>query len=166
MLETNLQKVYLLLGANLGNREETLQKAISLLNEQIGPVSKQSHLYETAPWGKTDQPGFLNLALELTSEKTAQELLSLTQSIESQLGRVRHEKWGARLIDIDILYFGELISNSDNLTLPHPFIQERRFVLVPLEEIAPEFIHPVFKKTTRELLISCPDSSEVTKVLH
>ncbi len=146
-----LETVYLSLGSNLGDRKEILEKAIVLLNEKVGVVVKQSKDYETAPWGVTDQPDFLNLAIEIRTPLKPLEVLEQTQSIENQLGRVRKEKWGARLIDIDILFYGNQIIDEPNLKVPHPLIQERDFVLSPMVEITPDFVHPVLGKTILEL---------------
>ncbi len=156
---------YLLLGANIGDRAETLQRATDLISERIGPVVQQSGLYETAPWGVTDQPAFLNRVLGVETRLGPDDVLTLTQSIEQELGRVRLEKWGARMIDIDLLYYDQLRLQTDRLTIPHPYLHQRRFTLVPLAEIAPEFVHPVLQKTTLELLADCEDIGEATLVL-
>jgi 2-amino-4-hydroxy-6-hydroxymethyldihydropteridine diphosphokinase len=142
-----LQTVYLLLGSNLGNRKEVLEKAVELLSEKVGIIIKQSRDYETAPWGVTNQPDFLNLAIEIQTNFKPLEVLEQTQSVENQLGRIRKEKWGARLIDIDILFYGNEIIDKPNLKVPHPLMQERDFVLTPMAEIAPDFVHPVLGKT-------------------
>ena len=129
---------YLSLGANLGNREETLREAVKRLAAEDGvELCAVSPLYETEPWGKTDQPRFLNIAVSLRTTLSPEALLVLTQSIENALGRVRHERWGARTIDIDVLCFEGVERNAPELTLPHPYMTERAFVLVPLAEIAP-----------------------------
>lgn len=153
--------LYLLLGANLGDRVTTLRRAVDLIGERVGLVVQASGLYETAPWGVTDQPAFLNQVLAVDTGLTPQAVLTQTQAIEEQLGRVRHEKWGARVIDVDILYYDDLVIQSATLTIPHPFLHERRFTLVPLAEIAPEFLHPVLQKTTHDLLATCTDDSDV-----
>lgn len=154
MQTSNLQIVYLLLGSNLGNKKEILNKAIELLDEKIGIIISQSKDYETKPWGVTDQPDFLNLAIAIHTRRTPLEILEQTQSIENQLGRIRKEKWGARLIDIDIMFYGNEIIDEPNLKIPHPLMQERDFALIPLAEIAPDFLHPVLGKTISELMLA------------
>ncbi len=154
MQTSNLQIVYLLLGSNLGNKKEILDKAIELLVEKVGTIVSQSKDYETKPWGVTDQPDFLNLAVSIHTHLKPLEILDQTQSIENQLGRVRKEKWGARLIDVDIMFYGNEIIDEPNLKIPHPLMQERDFALIPLAEIAPDFVHPVLGKTISELMLA------------
>ncbi len=153
--------LYLLLGANLGDRIQTLCRATDLIADRVGVVMRQSSLYETAPWGHIDQPAYLNQVLAVRTMLKPEAVLIQTQLIEQELGRVRHEKWGARIIDVDILYYNDLVRQSQMLTIPHPYLHQRRFTLVPLAEIAPDFVHPVFQKTTVTLLAECQDLSEV-----
>lgn len=158
------QTAFLLLGANLGDRKSNLEKAAHLIEKQIGFITARSALYETKPWGKTDQPDFLNQVLLLETEQTPEDILKSALTIEHDMGRIRIEKWGARIIDIDLLYVGDQILNSENLTLPHPGIAQRRFVLEPLVELAPDFIHPALNKSHRQLLAECVDPLIVNKI--
>jgi len=119
----------------LDNREKNLSSAIELINKQIGTIIKKSSIHKTKAWGKTDQPDFLNMVIKIETKLDPQKLLKQCLSIENELGRIRKEKWGERIIDIDILYFNDLIINDENLKIPHPLIQEREFVLKPLNEI-------------------------------
>jgi len=155
------EKVYLLLGSNLGDRLQVLQAARESVETQIGGIIAFSSIYETAPWGVLNQPAFLNQVLEIETELAPEEILRIILEIEHELGRVRYERWGARVIDIDMLYFDSMILDSARLTLPHPRLHERRFTLIPLAEIAPHFLHPIFKKDSLELLQDCDDTSEV-----
>lgn len=158
-----MNKVFLLIGGNIGDRLQNLHQAIALLSATCGPVIQQSAVYETAAWGKTDQAAFLNQALLLTTSLTPQELITTILSVEEQLGRRRMEKNGPRVIDIDIIFYNDLVMQVPNLTIPHPQLQNRRFVLVPLQEVAPAFVHPVFLKTITELLEDCKDNLAVKK---
>lgn len=138
---TEARAAYLSLGANLGNREEMLREAVRRLAAADGVKTLAvSSLYETEPWGKKDQPSFLNIAVSLQTTLSPEELLALTQAVETELGRVRHERWGPRTIDVDILHIEGVERNSPTLTLPHPYMTERAFVLVPLAEIAPDVV--------------------------
>jgi 2-amino-4-hydroxy-6-hydroxymethyldihydropteridine diphosphokinase len=156
--------VYLLLGSNLGNRNQNLAQAIELIEQRVGSLIGKSSIYETAAWGKTDQPGFLNIALSVTTVLEPLSLLREVLQIEADLGRVREEKWGARLIDIDIILYGEQqIDVPGELQIPHPEMQNRKFVLEPLQEIAPTVFHPQLKKTISELLVNLEDPLFVEK---
>jgi len=152
MQVSKLQQIYLSLGANLGNREANLQKAIELIGQRVGEVVCVSSFIETAAWGKTDQPDFLNLALQVSTGLSPLEVLLLIQEIEHQLGRERKEKWGARLLDIDIILWENQHIQYPQLEVPHPLMQDRTFVLIPMVEIAPEIEHPILKKNMKELL--------------
>lgn len=156
-----MTKVYLLLGSNEGNRISWFRKAMAELEQTVGKITAQSSLYETAAWGKEDQPDFLNMALCIETTLTPEALLQATQTIEQHLGRRRDVKWGQRTLDIDILFYGNETVNLPNLKVPHPYIQDRRFALVPMHEIAPAFIHPVLQQSISMLLASCPDTLEV-----
>ncbi len=159
-----MSKIYLLLGSNIGNSQKQLLKAISLIQKKIGPVKRLSAKYKTAAWGKTDQPDFLNQVIIAESDLKANKLLQTILDIESIMGRVRTEKNAPRIIDIDILFFEKQIIHLEDLVIPHPAIQLRRFVLVPLNELSPNFIHPVLKKSIHQLLLKCPDKLTVKKI--
>lgn len=161
-----MNSAYLSTGSNLGNREQALATAGELINRYCGNIIKTSSLYETAAWGKTDQPSFLNQALTIKTSLNAEQLMRCILKIEKQMGRVRKEKYGPRLIDIDILLFNSEIHDYNFLKLPHPEMQNRRFALLPLAEIAPDVVHPVFNKTISELLNGCEDKLEVTKIAN
>lgn len=157
------KRVFLLLGTNLGDRTGNLTKAIQEIEKRAGKVVATSSVYETSAWGKTDQPAFLNQALEITTPLDAEDVLTQLLSIEDRLGRKRRELWGERIIDIDILFFGSEIHTSPHLRIPHPQLGNRRFTLTPLDEIAADFVHPQLKRTVRELLAVCPDPLSVVK---
>jgi 2-amino-4-hydroxy-6-hydroxymethyldihydropteridine diphosphokinase len=145
-----LNKVYLSLGSNLGWKEFRLGKAIGSLRK-TGDVLKVSGFHKTKPYGKTDQPDFVNCALELETSLSPEELLASIHTIEGRMGRIRTEKWGPRTIDIDIVFFGGLVIDTPELKIPHPDMQNRDFVLKPLMELCPDLVHPVLGKTVREL---------------
>ena len=148
-MSTNI--VTLGLGTNLGDRPGNLRAAIAALPPAV-IVLEQSYIYETLPWGVTDQPRFLNMVIKGKTSQRPQELLKNLKELEMHLGRVPSIHYGPRKIDIDILFYDNLIFNSAELTLPHPHLHERAFVLVPLADLTPEQIHPVFGKTIRQLL--------------
>jgi len=141
-----------------------LQSAAVLIEERVGIIQSSSSIYETAPWGVLDQPVFLNQILSVQTALMPEEVLRIILDIEHELGRIRYERWGARVIDIDMLYFNDLVLDSARLTLPHPRLHERMFTLIPLNEIAPGFVHPLLFKTTKELLAECADSGTVVKI--
>ncbi len=166
-MSLDLKEAYLLLGSNLGDRALLLAEATRLIAKKIGLVFVQSSVYETAAWGKTDQPNFFNMAIGVKTSLLPMQLLTVVLEIEEMLGRKRIEKWGARLIDIDIiLYEQEIIAQGDYLTVPHPEMQHRKFVLKPLAEIAPFVKHPVLKKTITALLEDLTDLLPVNKIAH
>jgi 2-amino-4-hydroxy-6-hydroxymethyldihydropteridine diphosphokinase len=154
---------YLLTGGNLGNRYNYLQEAILQVQKNCGSVMAFSSIYETEAWGIKDQNSFLNQAFMLETSFSAKKLLENILSIETSMGRLREVKYGPRLIDIDILFFGDKIINEEDLQVPHPFVHKRRFALQCLVEIAPDFIHPVLNKTIEELLDECEDPLQVRK---
>jgi 2-amino-4-hydroxy-6-hydroxymethyldihydropteridine diphosphokinase len=139
-------EVFLLLGSNLGIRELFLQQAVQLIEQTIAPVTKASGIYETQSWGKTDEPDYLNQVVQLATELPAQTVLERILNIEVILGRKRDVKWGSRIIDIDILFYGDEIINEPGLIVPHPELHNRRFTLEPLEELAPDFIQVIILK--------------------
>ena len=156
-----MNDIFLLTGGNMGDRKANLQHAFELIEKNAGTITKVSRIYETAPWGNTEQPAFLNQVLWISSHLSPQQLLLRLLTIELELGRKRAEKMGPRLIDIDILLYGNEVISEPDLIVPHPRIAERRFVLTPLNEIAPDVVHPLLQKTISELLASCPDRLEV-----
>jgi len=155
--------VYLSLGSNVGDRERYLRGAIAQL-ERIGHVVSVSSVYETEPVEFTDQPWFLNCAVALETEETPEPLMATVLRLEQESGRQRSRDKGPRTIDIDIVLFGDTILDSPSLTLPHPAMHSRRFVLEPLAEIAPDVRHPLLKKTIRELLQELPPGQIVRKL--
>jgi 2-amino-4-hydroxy-6-hydroxymethyldihydropteridine diphosphokinase len=149
------------LGSNLGNSRELLEEAIRNVGIHLGEILETSKLYKTAPWGKSEQPPFLNQVVKLKSALPPKEMLTKIHLIESKMGRIRQEKWGQRIIDIDILYYNDLIFNSLDLKLPHPEIQNRRFTLFPLVDLSPDFIHPILQLSNSDLLAKCEDKLDV-----
>lgn len=154
--------VYLALGTNMGNRLSNLKTAVDNLTPQMS-VKKKSHIYETPPWGFTDQAAFLNQVLQVETYLKPEALLAHLKRLESALGRVPTFQNGPRLIDIDILFFDDVEIDTPPLVIPHPRLHERAFVLVPLADIAPDLVHPIFHKTVRELLTAL-DQSEIKLV--
>lgn len=145
------KKYTFLLGSNLGDREKYLADALTQLQQKVGAITKQTTTHTTPAWGITNQPDFLNLAIEVTTPLEPLEVLRVVQEIELQLGRQRIEKWGARTLDIDILYCEDLVMNTEQLTIPHPYLHQRKFTLDLLVELDASFIHPVLKKSNKEL---------------
>lgn len=164
MSNKQMERVYLATGSNIGDKLAHLAKALELIEVYVGDLVQVSGVYRTAAWGIEDQPEFLNQAMAVDSNLEPETLLLAVMEIERQMGRERRIRWGERLIDIDILFYGNLVSQSQRLTIPHPFIQERNFVLQPLLEIAPDFCHPVFQKSIRELAVACPDPLKVERI--
>lgn len=143
--------VYLSIGSNLGDRRKNCISAVDLLGEHGIHVRKRSSLYETEPWGVEDQPRFLNMAVEIETEMEPVDLLKVLKDVETELGRKKSFKWGPRIIDLDILLYNDIIFDEAGLKIPHPFMQERDFVLRPLNEIAPDARHPLLKMSVHEL---------------
>jgi 2-amino-4-hydroxy-6-hydroxymethyldihydropteridine diphosphokinase len=159
-----MNKIYLLLGSNMGNSKKMLMLAANKIEKSIGKIIRQSNFYQTAAWGKTDQADFVNQVIIVDSKYTAAETIEKILQIESGMGRIRTQKNDPRLIDIDILFFNKEIIHSEKLIVPHIEIQNRRFVLVPLNELSPNFKHPILNKTIHQLLLKCPDKLEVKKI--
>ena len=158
-----MNNVYLLIGGNMGERMANLAAARNRINIDCGRITASSSIYETEAWGYKEQPAFLNQALAIETSLEAEKLMEEILKIEMALGRKREIPLGPRIIDIDIIYFNDEIINSSNLTIPHPSMADRKFVLTPLVEIAPAFIHPILLKTNQVLLKECGDSSVVYK---
>ena len=154
--------IFLSLGSNQGDRWTNLFDARKRIEKQVGKIVKTSPIYSTAAWGVTDQPDFLNQVIEIQSTLSPGAVLERTHTIETSLGRIRTGKWGARIIDIDILFFRDVVLNTGHLVLPHPQLPFRKFVLIPFVDIAPTVEHPVLHKKISELLETCPDQLAVT----
>ena len=158
-----MNKVYLQLGSNLGERAKVISDAVKKISESIGKVSALSQVYESTPWRVDGQANYLNQILEVKTIFSAQDVLAAILKIEKDLGRVRIEKWGERLIDIDIIFFNNDIIETAELCIPHRHMHERNFVLIPLNEIAPNFFHPKYKKTVAQLYNESRDSEKVVE---
>lgn len=156
-----MDKVVLIIGGNLGDRRELIREANRLLILKFGIPKVTSSIFETAAWGGKSFGKYLNQVLIFETDQSPENVMAAIQDIEEKMGRKRGLKWGDRTMDIDILYFGNKIIRKPMLTIPHPHIQERRFVLEPLNEVMPDFLHPLFATTQRELLEKCLDDSEV-----
>jgi len=160
-----MNKVYLSLGSNRGNRSANLERAITLLSEWAGDVVTVSSVYETPPWQMTDKTNFFNQVLLLETAFDPAQLIDTIILVETMMGRKRTGiKYEPRIIDIDILFYNDAQINTEELTIPHPLIAERRFVLEPLTEIAPGFMYPLLKKTVTQLRDECEDKSKIKKL--
>jgi 2-amino-4-hydroxy-6-hydroxymethyldihydropteridine diphosphokinase len=159
-----MKTAFLLTGGNLGNRLQNLEQAAALIEKNCGDIQQLSSVYQTAAWGFTDQPDFYNQAIALHTLLSPDELMQALLDIEKTMGRERSFTMAPRLIDIDILLIDEMVYRSEVVTIPHPRLAERRFVLTPLAEIAGSIIHPVFHKTINELLVDCKDELTVHKI--
>jgi 2-amino-4-hydroxy-6-hydroxymethyldihydropteridine diphosphokinase len=158
-----IHHVFLGLGSNEGDSRLFLQQARALIASEIGRICRASAIYRTAAWGVENQHDYLNQVIEVQTALSPLALLQKTMDIERRLGRKRLVRWGSRTIDIDLLYYDRLCLHTAELHLPHPRIPERRFVLVPMTEIAPDWLHPQLHKTQTELLAACPDTGKVEK---
>lgn len=157
-----MKGVFIGLGSNIGNREDNLNRAVAMIEEHAGRITRASSVYETEPWGFVSKDKFLNMVVEISTRLKTSGLLGRLLMIESLLGRIRGgNRYSSRIIDLDILLYGDKILETASLVIPHPRMHERKFVLEPLAEIAPEIIHPLLKKDIRSLLEECPDMNRV-----
>jgi 2-amino-4-hydroxy-6-hydroxymethyldihydropteridine diphosphokinase len=159
-----MNNVFLQLGSNMGNSKIQIMKAQQLIIEHLGKIIDSSSLYKTAAWGLEKQPDFINQVIEIKTSRIATALIRKVLEIEDIMGRVRNELYGPRIIDIDVLFFNSEILNLRHLTVPHPLLEQRRFVLTPMAEINPKFVHPVLQKTIKQLLKECDDPLNVQKI--
>ena len=155
--------VYLQLGSNLGDRQELISEAVLQISHHVGSVKLSSQIYESTPWRVDGQENYLNQIIQVETLLSAAEILSLVLNIENDLGRVRVEKWGERLIDIDIIFFNNDIIETSELCIPHKHMHERNFVLAPLNEIAADFLHPKYNKTVSQLFNESKDLEKVVE---
>jgi 2-amino-4-hydroxy-6-hydroxymethyldihydropteridine diphosphokinase len=159
-----MNKLYLLLGSNQQQPQKQLQLAQKNITKKIGQVLRQSPVYQTAAWGNTNQPDFLNQVIIVNTALAAVQTMQTILNIEQYMGRIRTKKNAPRIIDIDILFFNKAIINEKDLIVPHPQLQNRKFVLIPLNQLSPNFKHPVLQKTIHQLLRICPDKLTVHKI--
>jgi len=161
-----MELLFLSLGSNLGNCIRNINNTYSLVEVKIGKIISSSSIFETEPWGFINENYFLNQVLMLNTELNPHDILIKIEEIERQLGRIRNLKsYESRIIDIDILFYGNLIMSSKKLTIPHPLIAARKFVMVPLAELAPYWEHPLTKETMKQMLADCTDNSKVKKYI-
>lgn len=161
-------RCYILFGSNQGDKKALLEQACTLINNRCGLLAKQSSDYLSEPWGFEAEEWFLNVLLVVETEMKPDELMDELMEIERELGRVRHPEtkgYCSRTVDLDILYYGDQIIRTEKVTAPHPKLHLRRFALLPLCEIVPDFLHPVFNKSQKDLLDQCPDTSTIQQLL-
>ena len=151
---------YLSLGGNLGNTIEIFQNSREILTKKVGKITQISSLYQTAAWGPIPQNDFINQVIEVETKLSAPKLMDILLEIELQQGRVRQERWGPRTLDLDIIFFGEQLISTENLEIPHPRMEDRKFVLIPMVEINPNLIHPISRKSIRQILLECKDECD------
>ncbi|MGB0882706.1 MAG: 2-amino-4-hydroxy-6-hydroxymethyldihydropteridine diphosphokinase [Vicingaceae bacterium] len=163
-MDKRKNKVVLSLGGNIGEVKQVFKDAIVCVKEEIGEVVLLSSIYKTKAWGVENQPDFLNQVILIETLDAPQIVLQKCLKIEAQLGRVRKEKWQERVIDIDVLFYNDELINSEDLTVPHPFIHVRNFILYPLTDLMPEFVHPKLKTKIIELKNKCKDNLAVVKI--
>jgi len=154
------------IGSNIGDREKNLHHCVELIKTHLGSILQKSEVYATEAWGIKDQPEFYNQALSITTSLSPHNVQKITQKIEFIIGKEKEYLWGPRKIDIDILFYGNKIINDSILIVPHPRMEQRNFVLVPLMDIISEFIHPVSGLTIREMYTQCKDTSYVHPIIH
>ena len=159
-----MSKTYLLLGSNLGNSKKQLEVASKHISKKIGELLRSSSFYSTSAWGNTNQPNFLNQVIIIDNKLSAEKTMETILEIETKMGRIRTQKNAPRIIDIDILFYNKEIINTKNLVIPHPLMQERNFVMYPLNELSPNFVHPVLKKNIHSLFLTCKDMLAVNKI--
>lgn len=154
------KRVFIAIGSNLSNREKNIEQAKILMEKNGIKIVRASSIIETEPYGLKEQPSFLNCVVECETALIPEELLKVLQSIEKDLGRIRKVKWGPRTIDLDIIFYGKMVINKSGLIIPHPDMQNRIFVLKPICEIAPYFVHPILRKTMRSILRKLEEKNE------
>lgn len=160
-----MHKVFLGIGGNLGNKSENFKKVYSLIEKNLGKISKYSSVYESPPWGFHAEENFWNQVVIIETDYSPSELLDKIHIVEKEFGRKRKkQQYSSREMDIDILYYDDIFTETDNLVIPHPRIHQRLFVLIPLTEIAPQFKHPLFRLTSIQMFENCKDKSVIKKV--